>query len=149
MVPLRSTGPCRERALVLANRLDDLVRLNEWLESLGEELDLAEEFLEDLKVCVYEAVANIIKYAFDDELCHRIQVFCFDTQQTVSLTIIDDGKPFDPLGVVPAPKPDSVAGATIGGHGIRLIKAYADRLHYVWQNGENRLTIEKDRLASS
>lgn len=134
-----------DRALVLSNRLDDLPFLNAWMEQLGAELELFGEALADLKVCAYEAVANVILYAFEDGGHHAIHLRCRETADGVALTIEDDGRAFNPLAVAPPPPPDSVAVATIGGHGIRIIQRHADALSYVREDGCNRLTIEKKR----
>lgn len=131
--------------LGLVNRLDDLAVLCDWLERLGQAFGLGPDAQDDLKLCVYEAVANIMKYAFEDEDRHTIRLSALATAHGVAVTIEDDGKPFDPLAVVPAPRPQSVAGATIGGHGIRLMKTHADALAYRRENGLNCLTIEKHR----
>ena len=63
--------------------------------------------------------------------------------QRVTLTFIDNGVPYDPLG---KPDPDislSAEDRKIGGLGILMVKRSMDNITYEYKDGSNILTIEK------
>ncbi len=134
-------APVRE--IALANETAALDQLTRWIDGLGRDLAAAETVVFDLKLCAYEAVANIISYAYDDDGHHLIKVYADVAPGAVALTVEDDGRPFNPLER-PSQRPaDRLEDASIGGHGIRLMREIADAVTYRRVDGRNRLTIEK------
>jgi anti-sigma regulatory factor (Ser/Thr protein kinase) len=99
-----------------------------------------------------ELVTNCIKYAYDDRDEHIIRVnlsiedsSCEESPggRKLRMTVIDDGRPFDPLQV---PAPDLCSEAEdrqAGGLGLFLLRQMADGAGYERRNGTNRLTLIK------
>ncbi|SIL09541.1 Serine/threonine-protein kinase BtrW [Mycobacteroides abscessus subsp. abscessus] len=54
---------------------------------------------------------------------------------------MDDGRAFDPTAIAPPPTVDSLEDATIGGHGMQLMRHYLDDVQYAHEAGHNRLTL--------
>jgi len=127
--------------VVLLNRVDELDRLSAWLELSWQELGLPEATLFELKLSVYEWVANVIAYAFTDDDSHRITVTLALCEQAAVATIEDDGFPFDPLLVPEPPEVTDLAAAAIGGRGVPLMRRLSDSLHYRRHEDRNHLTI--------
>jgi anti-sigma regulatory factor (Ser/Thr protein kinase) len=63
--------------------------------------------------------------------------------QILTVTVIDDGRPFDPLALPPPDLSLDIKDRPIGGLGIFLLRKLADEIHYEWRDGRNRLTLEK------
>jgi anti-sigma regulatory factor (Ser/Thr protein kinase) len=98
---------------------------------------------EDRAFLVFEEiVTNIIRYGFDDEKEHAIDVSFARGDGELTLIFEDDGRPFDPRTV---PAPDlhrPLAAAPIGGRGIFLVRKNAKRIDYERTGkGRNRLTV--------
>ena len=75
-----------------------------------------------------EVLTNIVKYAFEDEQEHVIEIAAHVTPEETALRFRDDGRPFDPLGH-PSPEPeDSAEEPTVGGLGLVLLRALALQL---------------------
>ncbi len=97
-----------------------------------------------INVAIDELFGNIAHYAYDEgtgKATVRIEVE--EEPLTVSITFIDSGKPFNPLD---RPEPDTTLSAqerAIGGLGIFLVKKTMDKVEYLYQNGQNMLTIKK------
>jgi len=97
-----------------------------------------------INVAIDELFGNIAHYAYEKgtgKATVRIEVE--EEPLTVSITFIDSGKPFNPLD---RPEPDTTLSAqerAIGGLGIFLVKKTMDKVEYLYQNGQNMLTIKK------
>lgn len=98
-----------------------------------------------LRLVIEEIATNIIKYGYSDLPRGTIQVACQCDTKTLSITIRDCGRPYDPRD---HPEPDLEAGAdqrTIGGLGLHFVRALADDLVYRHDpaSGWNELTVTK------
>lgn len=133
--------PDAAHRLTLANELAELRRMSEWLVRAARDCGLPPARIADLDVCANEAVANIISYAYDDPGQHAIHLRLARGGDAVTLVIEDDGRPFDPLSAALAPAPASLAEASIGGLGLRLIRGMMDHCEYRRQGGSNFLSF--------
>lgn len=88
-----------------------------------------------------EMLTNIVKYAYDDPLAHRIEVVAAVTKGKVSLEIRDDGRPFDPLHAAPPPTGAPVRTQTIGGRGIHLVRTFVKEIAYHRVENRNVLAV--------
>ena len=96
-----------------------------------------------LLTAIEELVLNCIDYGFDDNDPHTISIVLSIDQEILTITVIDDGHPFDPLA---APPPDlslPVLARPVGGLGIYLLRQLSDQVAYERRNGANHLTIAK------
>ena len=84
-------------------------------------------------------VSNVVYYSGADYL--RIQ--CSFEEKTVSVSFIDNGKPFNPL--TDSEAPDIGAGLDerkIGGLGIHIVKEMMDSVEYARNDNKNIFTIK-------
>ena len=123
-------------------------------ESLTEVLGFVEETLETFEcslkvqtaicVAIEEVFVNIARYAYPNGEGDASLSIAFDEQNsTVTFQMADKGVPFNPLK---KPDPDITLSAEereIGGLGIFITKKTMDSLNYVYENGENILTMIK------
>ena len=96
-----------------------------------------------VRLAIEELVTNCIKYGFNDAEVHTILVTLSIDQENLTVTVIDDGQPFDPLG---APLPDlslRVQDRPVGGLGIQLLRQLSDLINYERRDGVNRFTLVK------
>nr|MBF0681797.1 ATP-binding protein [Pseudomonas sp.] len=124
----------------------------QWLERLGDRYGWPSRLQFTLTLSVDEALANIISHAFAKggtsnaspyvSLRHRVDA------HGVHIEIRDNGMAFDPTNISPASCPTSVETASIGGHGIRLMRHYLKALSYARQDDENRLTLTAELPAA-
>ena len=72
----------------------------------------------------------------------EIEIVLTSEDHALTIEVLDDGHPFDPLQ--DSPKPDltaTIEGRPIGGLGIHLVRNLMDDLHYQRDAGKNRLTL--------
>ena len=95
-------------------------------------------------IAVEEIFVNIAHYAYNPEVGKAtIRVELSEKPLTISLTFMDNGKPYDPLS---RKDPDVTLNAEkrqIGGLGIYMVKKSMDDIQYSYKNGTNMLTFKK------
>jgi anti-sigma regulatory factor (Ser/Thr protein kinase) len=94
-------------------------------------------------LAIEEFATNSIKYGYDDTEEHLIEVNLSLSNGELVLTILDDGRAFNPLEA-PEPKVSlPVEDRPVGGLGIYLVRKLSDRMQYAREGGKNRLTLRK------
>ncbi|HEX4052328.1 MAG TPA: ATP-binding protein [Steroidobacteraceae bacterium] len=127
--------------LVLRADLEELSRLESWLGTLSREFLLSPLLAYRLDICLTELMTNVIGYAFPDGTAGTVAIRCWRDPDQIVVRMIDDGAPFDPTSYVSPDLPKSLAEATVGGWGVRLVRQYADELCYRRSADANQLTL--------
>lgn len=136
-----------EKVLEISNQIEDLSKVNAFLEEMGDEWGLPVPLVLSMTLVMEEALTNIMLYAFDDNNKHIIKIFFKKSDDGFSITIVDDGKEYDPTS---KPDPDITLPAEqreIGGLGIFLIKKIMDQVRYQRNNDRNYLILNKKMKA--
>lgn len=135
-----------DRWLIVRNRCEDLPRVDAWAERLSLRLSLHEQACFALRLCLAEAITNIIDYAFiQSNDGHDILISWQEDTDRVMVTIEDDGIAFNPL-LRPEPKMvHSVEQLCVGGNGINLIRRFSSTVTYERVGNLNRLTFVVNR----
>ena len=115
-------------------------------------LSLAEgwdpKLLFQIELVLEEIGTNIIKYSHDGEKEPDIQITLTSNNDSLTMEIIDDGKPYDPFTEAPPPDLDSaVPDRPIGGLGVYLVKELMDEAQYRREDGLNKVTLVKRRMS--
>lgn len=135
-----------EKILNMTNELQQMSKLVTFVDALSEELHLQPDVTFNLNLVLEEAVTNVILYAYPNRTNQPIilKVNMDDAGRCLSLTLIDNGIPFDPTHE--APEPDITLDAEarpIGGLGIFLIRKIMDTVEYQYKDGHNILKMDK------
>ncbi len=96
-----------------------------------------------LLLAIEELVTNCIKYGYDDTAEHTIVIVLSTANEMLTITVTDDGHPFDPLS---APRPNlalDIQDRPIGGLGIYLLRELADEVAYERRDDRNHLALTK------
>ncbi len=129
--------------LELRNSRDAIVPASAQAEQWLVERNASPQTLNLVILAIEELVMNCINYGYDDSNEHTIVIELAVDGETLSMTVIDDGHPFDPLH---APEPDfavPIEDRKAGGLGIYLLRSLADDMAYERRDGANRLTLKK------
>lgn len=132
------------KTLIIQNEINELNRLAQFIEELGEELQLKPDLVFNLNLVLEEAVSNIILYAYPKQMGNEITIQADWSEQSLIFTITDTGKPFDPTQVAEADITLSAEERPIGGLGIFLIKQIMNEVEYQRIEGRNVFTLKKD-----
>ncbi|MBP5648601.1 MAG: anti-sigma factor antagonist [Clostridia bacterium] len=123
---------------------DNLPLVLSFMEKHLEELDCSPKTQMQINVAVEEIFVNIANYAYYPGHGKTIiRVEPLSNPKSITITLIDEGKPFDPTK---KPDPDIMLSANdreIGGLGIFMTKKIMDEVNYVYLDGQNILTMKK------
>ena len=107
-------------------------------------LDKGENLRRDVCLALEEMAGNIIRYGYDVPGERVIEIgIGFDASE-VTLTLRDDGKPFNPMTADPPPTGD-VEERDIGGVGVYLVRSMVRSMEYRREEGRNVLTLRIGR----
>ena len=102
-----------------------------------EAFDVPMKLTMKLMVAVDEIYSNIVLYSGASEAQVRME----KEADTLHIVFKDNGKPYNPLE---AKEPDITASAEerpIGGLGIFMVRKMVDHVDYVYEDGQNVLTL--------
>lgn len=120
---------------------DELPNIVAEVERAGEQNGWSLGLIFRINLIMEEMMLNIIDYGFDDRN-HQIDVTFISEDNLLTIEIIDDGRPFDPLSEAPAPDIDaSLEDRRIGGLGIHLVRTMTEDMRYECADGKNHLTL--------
>ncbi len=86
-----------------------------------------------------EHLQNILDHSNAGEIEYE---FAVDVDR-LTLTVLDDGAPFDPLSA-PSPNADlSIDDRPIGGLGVHMMRKLMDEISYQRRNGQNHIVMTK------
>jgi sigma-B regulation protein RsbU (phosphoserine phosphatase) len=92
-----------------------------------------------------ELLNNIISYGFDDDREHAIDIRVVIDETRVTVTIADDGIPFDPFSIAEPDTTLPVEERGVGGLGIHLVRNLMDEVSYERVEGRNVVTLVTHR----
>jgi serine/threonine-protein kinase RsbW len=132
-------------SLVLTNHLDELERLAPLMERFGECNCFTSKEIFRVNLALDELITNIISYGYLDDNEHQICLDISIRQGRLTMRLIDDAKPFNPLEAPPAEThlPIEQRKCQIGGLGIEIVRKIMDRISYERLDEKNILTMEK------
>jgi anti-sigma regulatory factor (Ser/Thr protein kinase) len=112
----------------------------EWAECWAEAQSLDHDTRFAIRLCVEEATVNIVSYAYDDTP-GLIILEAAPFAGGARITILDDGRPFDVVRATDPGREEDIHSATVGGRGIRLMRAFSQGIDYERVGDRNRLTL--------
>lgn len=133
------------KTLTVPAGCDQLDTVQSFVDEALDQLPCTFETRLQIQIAVEELFVNIASYAYAPGTGEAV-IGCQVEQEPPSITIQfrDWGKPFDPLAKEDADITLSAEERKIGGLGIYMVKNSMDDVNYVYENGQNILTIRKD-----
>lgn len=132
------------KEITVAATLDNLARVQEFIEVELESCGCPVRAMMQISVAVEEIFVNIANYAYHPSV-GEATVRCAVGSEPLQVTIqfLDSGKPFDPLAKPDADITLSAEEREIGGLGILMVKKSMDDVQYQYKDGCNILTLKK------
>ena len=132
-----------ENTLTLTNNIQELDRLEPFLNNFFERNNLDFSLLPNVNLALEEALANVIMYAYPEGTQGEVTLSTKVLDDVICLEISDKGIPFNPLQQQEANLNVSLEERQIGGLGIHLIKEILDSMEYAHEEGRNVLRMRK------
>ena len=128
-------------SISFANDMKELTHVLQVVNVFLEPRELQSKLVYAVNLILEEILMNIIKYGYDDEESHEIEVQIEVEQEEVALTVIDDGKEFNPLTI---PRPDlskSAMDRLEEGLGLQFVRHMRNAMEYRREENKNILKI--------
>jgi anti-sigma regulatory factor (Ser/Thr protein kinase) len=129
----------------LRNHIDELETLRENLEAFGETVGITRRCLFRLNLALDELFTNVVTCGYEDRNIHYVDVELQADENELTITIVDDGVPFNPLPTKPPDTQCDVEKRRVGGLGIHLVKHLMDDIDYRREKDLNIVTLTKKR----
>ena len=129
-------------SMTIESRHDELDRITAAVEELGESNGWTPELTYKINLVLEELTLNIMNYGYVDDKVHLIDVSVVSDDSQITIEIVDDGRPFNP--VLDAPSPDlegPIMERRVGGWGIHIVRSVMDDVRYVRADDKNRMTL--------
>ncbi|MBW4530905.1 MAG: ATP-binding protein [Aphanothece saxicola GSE-SYN-MK-01-06B] len=123
----------------------ELRRCSQWLTEHCQNRAVPPEPTGKLDLCLNEVLANLIDHggaaSFTCPVDLTLELADCGDRGLATLTIVDAGPAFDPLGVSRGPLPRSLAEAEPGGLGLLLVRRFMDERSYQRAGDRNVLKL--------
>jgi len=142
------TYPKVKRQISLPNDIETIPQLNEFIDTVAEEIGLDMSLTMSLNLALEEAVVNVMEYAYPPGSQETLQIEMGCDGEQLTFVISDHGVPFDPTQQAEADTTLPVEERSIGGLGIHLVRQIMDTISYERTDGFNVLTLRKKLLTT-
>jgi len=132
-----------QRIVRIKNDVAEIPRVSREAAELLESQRLDAHFLRTVSLGLEEVVTNIIKYGYDDDREHWVEITLRLTTVELQITVMDDGCEFNPLE---HPEPDRTKplhDREPGGLGVSFFRQLFDEVQYRREAGRNFLSLRK------
>lgn len=136
-------GIILKRQLTLPNDIKTIPQLSEFIEVIGEELEMEMSLIMSLNLALEEAVVNVMDYAYAPGTSGDVSIEVTANETLIEFIISDSGIPFDPTKKEEVDTTLSAEERPIGGLGIHLVREIMDAVSYEYKDNKNILTLSK------
>jgi anti-sigma regulatory factor (Ser/Thr protein kinase) len=137
--PEETGGPKLE--LTIPNSLSENARVKEHFDAFSAHYGIPDRTRLKMHVVLDELLTNIISYAYLDDEKHDIGIKVELSADRLKMSLVDDGIPFNPLGLETPDTELSLEERKIGGLGIHLVRKIMDRVSYRRRIDKNVITV--------
>ena len=128
---------------IIPNQYSGISVLNKAFSSFSESHGITTEVRRQFNLVLDELLNNVISYAYDDDREHEIEIVCRYYKDRITLSISDDGIPFNPFVGEPPDTAVPLAERPIGGLGIHLVQSLMDKASYQRKVDKNIVNLVK------
>ncbi len=129
--------------IIARNDLREIAKVNREFQKFAEEHSIPVEVGRRISVLFDDLLSNVIFYAFPDDETHEIEIRTELATNRLTVTISDDGIPFNPLVAGTPDTSQPLDKRALGGLGIHLIRNLVDDMLYQRRIDRNVLTLVK------
>ena len=127
--------------LKIETRREELDTITAAVEDLGQREGWPPDLVYKVNLGLEELGLNIMDHGHDQGL-HEIEITLISEADALTIEIVDDGRPFDPLNDAPLPDTNApIEDRPVGGLGVHLVRTMMDEMHYRRESGRNHLTL--------
>ena len=133
-----------KKEIKIKNHVEELEKVNQFVEEICEELGLDMELQMNLNLVLEEMVSNVIFYAYPKGTPEEIELAAESDGKELTFVLSDSGIEFDPTAKEDADPDVNPMDRDIGGMGIYIVKNIMNKVTYQRLEGKNLLTMQKN-----
>ncbi len=142
-VTRKQSLPMFQRTLHIRNDVAELLRAAEEVTELLESEGLHPHFVRTVNLGLEEAITNVLKYGYDDEHGHQIEITLQLAASELQMVVVDDGHEFNPLEQSETDTGKPLEDREPGGLGIYFLRRLFDEVQYRREAQKNVLILRK------
>jgi serine/threonine-protein kinase RsbW len=123
-----------------------LPALSRFLQQFWTEFNLPAAEALMFELALEEVFMNVVMHGSDAAQVPRVEVSLTLSNRDVTLTLEDDGAPFDPLSLAAPDVTASLEGRRVGGLGVFLVRQVMDTVSYQRRGTMNQLRMTKSLI---
>jgi anti-sigma regulatory factor (Ser/Thr protein kinase) len=131
-----------EESFQYRSEIHEIPNIRRDLGELESAWKIPESKMRQIRVIVEELFSNIVRFGYEDDDEHVIEIRMYRSENIIEIEIIDDGIAFNPLEYSQDPTGDP-ALVELGGMGLTLVRTFSSNMSYQRKGGKNQLKIEK------
>ena len=128
-------------SISFANDMRELTHVLQVVNVFLEPRELQSKLVYAVNLILEEILMNIIKYGYEDENSHEIEIQIELEEDEVALTVIDDGKEFNPLTIPGPDRSKSAMDRIEEGLGLQFVRHMRNAMEYRREEDKNILSI--------
>ena len=133
----------------IESRTGNLLQVREFVLRAAREFGFSEEEASKIVLAVDEACTNVIKHAYQYAPDREIEIVIKPVKDRMQITVIDDGKSFNPSTAKLPDLKQHLSHYRRGGLGIYLMRSLMDKVEYKYAPGKkNEVRLTKYLTAS-
>ena len=133
-----------ERWLRIPGVLANVATACDFVVEIAEEAGLDERGIYHCRLAIEEACTNVIEHGYQFNGASKvIDIVCQTFNDHITITIMDDGPPYNPLSKSDPDPQTPLWERTEGGWGVAFIKKVMDKVDYSYKDKRNHLILSK------
>jgi len=125
----------------MINKIENIRDFLGNFEAFATSHDLPVEATQQLNIVFDELLSNTISYAYSDQEDHEIEIKVRVYKDKLTVTLMDDGKPYNPFDQIDPDTSLSLEERDIGGLGVHLVKFLVDDYDYEYMEQVKKNTV--------
>lgn len=141
----------RSMTRIIPSKTAKLLEIREFVSSEARSFGFSDEDISKIALAVDEACTNIIRHAYQNDPNREIAVTIETAKDRFEISIVDNGRKFDPAVLKPLDLKEHLTHYRRGGLGVYLMRTLMDKVEYNTlggQKNEVRLTKFLNRVRS-
>ena len=131
--------------------LGSLQKIVTEIEAMGARESWPPDLIFKVNLVLEELILNVAEHGTDSDEnstgISQVKIWLGSDPDRLTLEIVDDGAPFDPLCDAPEPDLDAaLEDRRVGGLGLYLVRSLVDEMEYKRAAGRNHLTVVARRV---
>lgn len=148
-----------DNVLTVPGRYSEIKRICQFVAAGAAEAGLDEDTIFHIELCCDEAGTNIIEHAYGQESVGTITASFAVDPDAFTITMRDNGRPFDPATVPPPPiiatevtdlTPEELGRELqVGGLGLHIIRKLMDEVRFTFSPGQGNTLVMVKRIGEN